>query len=105
MGQKELAARSTLSRQTISNIERERRGFSSEVLLSIANALGCHPHQLIGKSIFNDPRPTAHHLRQRSEILASLALLLERYPQRLPLAIQVVARLADHNYMSRNGDM
>ncbi|MCE6073415.1 helix-turn-helix domain-containing protein [Agrobacterium vitis] len=113
-GQKRLAAIAQVSLQTISNIENQRRGFSSETLERIANALGCSTTHLVAvnpldhRSIFlrsRSPEAIERELRQATAIFKSLATLVETYPQRVPQAAAVAQRLADHSRSHPEPDM
>lgn len=103
LGQKQLAAVAGVSIQTISNIESERGGLTSQMLERLAMALGCTTTELVAinplehRELYRRRviRTThARDLRITAAILQSLADLMDRNPERLPRVLRAAERLA-----------
>jgi transcriptional regulator with XRE-family HTH domain len=98
--QKELAARTGLSVQTISNVERRRSG-APDTVARLALALGCSEidlRSLPGAEKIDVARVvkqgTAAELRQLGEIFVAVSDVMEKFPERVPLVVLAAERCA-----------
>lgn len=70
-----MASKIGISPQYLGNIERGEKKLSIDILIKISNALKINLYDLIGPSIFKNPRPYKHiYLSRLEDILYKLSI-------------------------------